>query len=109
MAPENRQESVLAVFRRRSTPFTSPPIQLEAKRHDGDRGGRRHPAGILRSGSHHDYTPAELKARFHNHSSYVREVDKTAKEVLKAGFILPYDAAQVEKSAAASETSETGK
>jgi quercetin dioxygenase-like cupin family protein len=55
------------------------------------------------SGFHHDYSPAELKARYHDHAGYVREVDKATQEVLKARFILPYDAEQVRQSANAAD------
>gem|GEM_PF-766303 len=54
------------------------------------------------SGFHHDYSSAELKARYHDHASYVREVKKATRDLLKAGFILPYDAAQIRLSADAS-------
>ena len=61
------------------------------------------PGTCMLAGSHHDYSPAELKARYHDHSSYMRKVNKAVNEVLKAGFILPYDATQLKKSAAASD------
>lgn len=52
---------------------------------------------------HHDFGSAELKARYHDHAEYVREVDSATREVLKAGFILPYDAEQIRQSANASD------
>ena len=55
------------------------------------------------AGFHHDYSPTELKARYHDRAAYVREVDKATQEVLKAGFILPYDAEQIRQSANASD------
>jgi len=61
------------------------------------------PGTCMLAGFHRDYTPAELKARYHDHAGYVREVDKATQEVLKAGFILPYDAEQVRQSANASD------
>jgi hypothetical protein len=57
------------------------------------------PGTCMLAGFHHDYSPAELKARYHDHAGYVQEVDKATQEVLKAGFILPYDAEQVRQSA----------
>ncbi len=61
------------------------------------------PGTCMLAGYHHDYNPAELKARYHDHAGYVREVDKATQEVLKAGFILPYDAEQIRQSANASD------
>ncbi len=40
------------------------------------------------AGFHHDYTLAELKARYHDHAGYVREVEKATEAFLTAGFIL---------------------
>jgi quercetin dioxygenase-like cupin family protein len=61
------------------------------------------PGTCMLSGFHHEYSPAELKARYHGHAGYVREVDKATQEVLKAGFILPYDAEYIRQSAKASD------
>jgi quercetin dioxygenase-like cupin family protein len=60
------------------------------------------PGTCMLSGFHHDYSPAELKARYHDRAGYVREVEKATQEVLRAGFILPYDAEQIRQSANAS-------
>jgi quercetin dioxygenase-like cupin family protein len=60
------------------------------------------PGTCMLAGYHRDYSPAELTARYHDHAGYVREVDKATQEVLKVGFILPYDAEQIRKSANAS-------
>jgi quercetin dioxygenase-like cupin family protein len=57
------------------------------------------PGTCMLAGFHHDYSPAEIKARYHDHAGYVRELDKATQEVLKAGFILAYDAQQVRQSA----------
>ncbi|MGA8740131.1 MAG: alpha/beta hydrolase domain-containing protein [Terracidiphilus sp.] len=57
------------------------------------------PGTCMLAGFHHDYSPAELKARYNDHARYVREVDKATQEVLNAGFILPYDAEQIRQSA----------
>jgi len=57
------------------------------------------PGTCMLAGFHHDYGPAELIARYHDKAGYVREVEKAAQEVLKAGFILPYDAEQIRQSA----------
>jgi quercetin dioxygenase-like cupin family protein len=61
------------------------------------------PGTCMLAGFHHDYIPAELKARYHDHAGYVREVNKATQEVLKASFILPYDAEQIRQSANASD------
>jgi len=61
------------------------------------------PGTCMLAGYHHDYSPVELKARYHDHAGYVQEVDKATQEVLKAGFILPYDAEQIRLSANASD------
>ena len=61
------------------------------------------PGTCMLTGFHHDYNPAELKARYHDHARYVREVEKATQAVLKAGFILPFDAEQIMKSAKASD------
>ncbi len=61
------------------------------------------PGTCMLSGFHHEYSPAEFKARYHDHAGYVREVDKATQEVLKAGFILPYDAEYIRQSANASD------
>lgn len=60
------------------------------------------PGTCMLAGFHHDYSLAELQARYHDHARYVREVDKATQEVLKAGFLPPYDAEQIRKSATAS-------
>lgn len=66
------------------------------------------PGTCMLAGFHHDYSPAELKARYHDHAGYVREVEKSTQDVLKAGFILPYDAEQIRRSAAASDVPQIG-
>jgi quercetin dioxygenase-like cupin family protein len=60
------------------------------------------PGTCMLAGFHHDYSAAELKARYHDRAGYVRQVEKATQEVLKAGFILPYDAEQIRQSANAS-------
>lgn len=60
------------------------------------------PGTCMLAGFHHDYSPAELKTRYHDHTTYVREIDKATRNLTKAGFLLPYDAKQVRKSAAVS-------
>lgn len=60
------------------------------------------PGTCMLTGFHHDYSPAELKARYHDRARYVREVEKATQEVLNAGFILPYDAEQIRQAAKAS-------
>ena len=67
-----------------------------------DSGFNSGPGTCMLAGFHHDYSPAELKAHYHDHARYVREVDNAAQEVLKTGFLLPYDAEQIRKSATAS-------
>jgi quercetin dioxygenase-like cupin family protein len=57
------------------------------------------PGTCMLAGFHHDYSSTKLKARYHDHAGYVREVDKATQEVLKAGFILPNDAEQIRQSA----------
>lgn len=76
-----------------------PQLAVPTGRNSGFNSG---PGTCMLAGFHHDYSPAELKARYHDHARYVREVDKATQEVLRAGFILPYDAEQIRKSANAS-------
>ncbi len=61
------------------------------------------PGTCMLSGFHHDYSPAELKARYRDHAGYLREVDRSVQDLLKNGFILPYDADRIRQSAAASD------
>jgi len=61
------------------------------------------PGTCMLAGYHHDFSPAELKARYHDRTGYMREVEKATQEVLKAGFILPYDAEKIRQSANASD------
>ena len=60
------------------------------------------------AGLHRDFSSEELKTRYHDHSAYVREVEKATQDVLKAGFILPYDAEHIRQSAVASDVPESG-
>lgn len=76
-----------------------PQLAVPAGQNSGFNSG---PGTCMLAGFHHDYTPTELKARYHSRAEYVREVDKATQEVLNAGFILPYDAEQIRQSAVAS-------
>ncbi len=76
-----------------------PQLAVPTGRNSGFNSG---PGTCMLAGFHHDYGPAELKARYHDHAGYTREVDKATQEALKAGFILPYDAEQIRQSATAS-------
>jgi hypothetical protein len=77
-----------------------PQLTVPTGRNSGFNSG---PGTCMLAGFHHDYSPAELKARYHDHSGYVREVETATQEVLKAGFIMPYDAEQIRQSANASD------
>jgi quercetin dioxygenase-like cupin family protein len=66
------------------------------------------PGTCMLAGFHRNFSPAELKARYHDHPAYLREVEKATQDVLKAGFILPYDADHIRQSAAASAVPESG-
>jgi quercetin dioxygenase-like cupin family protein len=76
-----------------------PQLAVPTGRNSGFNSG---PGTCMLAGFHHDYGPAELKARYHDHAGYMQEVDKATQEALKAGFILPYDAEQIRQSATAS-------
>jgi quercetin dioxygenase-like cupin family protein len=73
-----------------------PQLAAPTEKNSGFNSG---PGTCMLSGFHHDYSSAELKARYRDHAGYVRQVDKATQEVLKAGFILPYDAEQIRQSA----------
>ena len=60
------------------------------------------PGTCMLLGFHRDLSSTELKSLYHSHAEYVREVDKATQAVLKAGFVLPYDAERIMQSAAAS-------
>jgi len=47
----------------------------------------------VRWGYSTDFSVAQLNARYASHATYVADVKKATDAVLKAGFILPYDAA----------------
>ena len=77
-----------------------PQLRVPTAQNSGFNSG---PGTCMLAGFHHDYGPAELKAHYHDHAGYVREVEKAMQEVLEAGFILPYDAEQIRQSANASD------
>ncbi len=76
-----------------------PQLAAPTARNSGFNSG---PGTCMLAGFHSDYSPAELKARYHDHASYVRELEKATQDLLKAGFILPHDAEQIRQSADAS-------
>jgi quercetin dioxygenase-like cupin family protein len=77
-----------------------PQLAAPTARNSGFNAG---PGTCMLAGFHHDLSPAELKARYPDHAGYVRDVEKATQEVLKGGFILPYDAEQIRQSANASD------
>jgi hypothetical protein len=61
------------------------------------------PGFCFLTGSHHYYSPAELKTLYSSHGGYVEKVVQATQKVLKDGFILRYDAQQIIKQAAISD------
>jgi hypothetical protein len=63
-----------------------PQLAVPTGRNSGFNSG---PGTCMLAGFHHDYGPAELKARYHDHAGYMQEVDKATQEALKAASSCP--------------------